>query len=64
MKRKVLIRHLEEHGCEFLREGKKHTVYVNRAAQSSSTVPRHREIKDLLVIKICRDLQVPDPKAT
>ncbi len=26
MKRKALIRHLEEHGCEFLREGKKHTV--------------------------------------
>jgi len=33
MKRKALIRHLEEHGCEFLREGKKHTVYLNRAAQ-------------------------------
>jgi predicted RNA binding protein YcfA (HicA-like mRNA interferase family) len=64
MKRKALIRHLEQHGCEFLREGKKHTVYVNRAAQSSSTVPRHREIKDFLANKICRDLQVPDPKAT
>lgn len=35
MKRKALIRHLEEHGCEFLREGKKHTVYVNRGAQAS-----------------------------
>ena len=33
MKRKDLIRHLEEHGCEFLREGSKHTIYVNRAAQ-------------------------------
>jgi hypothetical protein len=46
-----------------LREGKKHTVYVNRAAQASSTVPRHREIKDFLASKICRDLQVPGPKA-
>ncbi len=64
MKRKALIRHLEENGCEFLREGKKHTVYVNRAAQTSSTIPRHREIKDFLASKICRDLQVPDPKAT
>jgi mRNA interferase HicA len=63
MKRKALIRHLEEHGCEFLREGKKHTVYVNRSAQASSTIPRHREIKDFLAIKICRDLQVPEPKA-
>jgi hypothetical protein len=28
-------------GCEFLREGSRHTVYVNRDAQRSSTVPRH-----------------------
>lgn len=28
MKRRELIRHLEAHGCEFLREGRDHTVYV------------------------------------
>jgi mRNA interferase HicA len=48
MKRKVLIRHLENQGCEFLREGKKRTVYVNRTSHNSSTVPRHKEINDLL----------------
>lgn len=37
MKRRDLIRHLEGHGCEFLREGRDHTVYVNRAAQKTST---------------------------
>jgi predicted RNA binding protein YcfA (HicA-like mRNA interferase family) len=63
MRRKDLIRHLEAHGCEFLREGGRHTVYVNRAAQASSSVPRHREIDDLLARKICRDLKVPEPKA-
>jgi mRNA interferase HicA len=61
MKRTDLIRHLEQHGCEFFREGGRHTVYVNRAAQRSSTVPRHREINDFLARKICRDLQVPEP---
>jgi mRNA interferase HicA len=61
MKRIDLVRHLEKHGCEFLREGSNHTVYVNRAAQRSSTVPRHREINDFLARKICRDLQVPEP---
>jgi predicted RNA binding protein YcfA (HicA-like mRNA interferase family) len=35
MKRKDLIYHLERNGCEFLREGGSHTVYVNRAAQKS-----------------------------
>lgn len=61
MKRKDLIRHLETHGCEFLREGGNHTIYVNRVAQKSSAVPRHREINNLLVRKICRDLQIPQP---
>ena len=61
MKRTDLIRYLEQHGCEFLREGGNHTVYVNRAAQKASTVPRHREINDFLARKVCRDLQVPEP---
>jgi predicted RNA binding protein YcfA (HicA-like mRNA interferase family) len=61
MKRIKLIRHLEEHGCNFMREGGNHTVYVNRAAQRVSVIPRHREIDDFLARKICRDLQVPEP---
>ena len=44
MKRRDLIRHLEEHECEWLREGGNHTVYVNRRTQRTSSVPRHREI--------------------
>ena len=61
MKLKELIRHPEAHGCAFLREGSDHTVYVNRAAQKTSTIPRHREINDFLARKICRDLHVPKP---
>lgn len=61
MKRRDLARHLENHGCELLREGAKHSVYVNRKARKSSTVPRHREIDDSLARKICRDLEVPNP---
>src|SRR5580704_10677377 len=29
VKRADLLRHLKKHGCEFLREGNNHTVYVN-----------------------------------
>lgn len=61
MKRRDFVRHLESHGCELLREGGNHSVFVNRSVQRTSTVPRHREINDLLARKICRDLQVPDP---
>lgn len=61
MKRVDLLRHLESHGCELLREGSKHRVYVNRAIQKSTSIPRHREINDYLAKKICRDLNVPPP---
>ncbi len=61
MKRLDLIRHLETHGCVLLREGGKHSVYVNRLSGKVSTIPRHREINDFLARKICRDLEVREP---
>ena len=61
MKRADLVRHLERNGCVLLREGAKHSVFVNRARNKSSTVPRHREINDFLAKKICRDLEVVEP---
>ena len=61
MKRIDLLRHLEAHGCRLLREGGSHSVYVNSEASKVSTVPRHREVKDFLARKICRDLDVPAP---
>jgi predicted RNA binding protein YcfA (HicA-like mRNA interferase family) len=42
MKRADLIRHIESHGCLFVREGSKHTVYRNLASGSTTTIPRHR----------------------
>ena len=61
MKRQDLIRHLEAHGCYLLREGGKHSIYINPANNRTSAVPRHREINEFLAAKICRDLGVPSP---
>jgi predicted RNA binding protein YcfA (HicA-like mRNA interferase family) len=61
MKRDDLVRHLRQHGCVLLREGGKHSVFVNRATRKATTVPRHRELDDFLARKICRDLEVPAP---
>jgi predicted RNA binding protein YcfA (HicA-like mRNA interferase family) len=61
MKRVDLVRHLAEHGCELLREGGNHTIFVNRSERAVSSVPRHGEINDVLARKICRDLKVPEP---
>jgi mRNA interferase HicA len=61
MKLRDLIRDLERHGCEKFREGGNHTVYVNRARQKVTAVPRHREVNEFLAKKICQDLEVPKP---
>jgi mRNA interferase HicA len=59
VKRRDLIRHIEHHGCELLREGGNHSIYVNRKARRASSVPRHNEINNDLARKICKDLEVP-----
>jgi mRNA interferase HicA len=59
MKRRDLVRHLAEQGCELLREGSRHSVFHNPKEQTTSTVPRHREVDDFLARKICRDLRIP-----
>lgn len=61
MKRKALLRHLEEHQCALKREGASHTIYWNPRTGRREPVPRHSEIPDMLARKICRALQVPDP---
>jgi len=61
MKRHALIRHIEAQGCCLFREGGRHSIYVNPAANATSAVPRHGEIYEFLARKICRDLRVPPP---
>ena len=58
MKRRDLIRHLEEHGCVLLREGK-HTIYANGSRRAA--VPRHSEIAGLTAARICAGLAIPRP---
>jgi mRNA interferase HicA len=62
MKRRDLIKHLESHGCEFVREGKEHTLYVNRREKKASAVPRDCEIPGGTVRAICRARGVAAPK--
>jgi mRNA interferase HicA len=64
MKRRALERWPRDHGCELAREGARHSWFVNAALQRRSAVPRHPEIKDELVRKICRDLGIPAPVHT
>ncbi|MDQ3557148.1 MAG: type II toxin-antitoxin system HicA family toxin [Gemmatimonadota bacterium] len=61
MKRRGLHSPLRSHGCELVREGAKHSWWGNPGNGRRSAVPRHSEVDDLLVRKICRDLGIAEP---
>lgn len=58
MKRGDLLRHLQAHDCELLREGGRHSWWHNPTQNKRSAVPRHLEIDDSLARKICKDLGI------
>ena len=62
MKRRNLIRHLEQHGCYLDREGGRHSIYRNPATGRAVAVPRHREIKDTTARTICEQVGVSRPE--
>ena len=64
MKRRALERWLRERGCELEREGGRHSWFIHRGLNRRSAVPRHPEIRDELVRKICRDLGIEPPDHT
>ncbi|MEI6435065.1 MAG: type II toxin-antitoxin system HicA family toxin [Bacteroidota bacterium] len=59
MKRGNFLKHLNTNGCTLLREGAKHTIYLNPENQKQSTVGRHQELSNLLCKKICKQLDIP-----
>lgn len=63
MKRRELERWLNQHGCELLREGARHSWFQNATLDRRSAVPRHSEIDEHLVRKICRDLGIDPPRS-
>jgi mRNA interferase HicA len=61
VKRRDLLRHLSAQGCALLREGGNHSWWHQPELNRRSAIPRHNEINDLLVLKICKDLGIPKP---
>jgi len=60
MKRSALLQHLRRHGCVLKREGGSHSLWVNPVNGAVEAVPRHMEIPNNLVRKICRGLGIPE----
>jgi mRNA interferase HicA len=58
MKRAKLLSYLNDEGCVFVREGRRHTVVVHPLKKLATTVPRHNDIDERLADKICKDVGV------
>lgn len=56
MKRRDLIRKIEEAGAVFIRHGGKHDWYQNPKTKVAQPVPRHTEINEMLARSIVRKL--------
>ena len=56
MKRRLLIKKLEEIGCILVRHGGKHDYYTNYRMKHSQPVPRHGEINERLAKAIIKKL--------
>jgi Predicted periplasmic or secreted lipoprotein len=61
MKRRDLLRYLSQHGCQFVREGGEHSIWENPATNRCASIPRHREVPDFTVARICKQLGIPLP---
>lgn len=60
MKRRELIKKLEEMGCLLVRHGGAHDWYTNPATKRSQPVPRHSEINENLAKSISKKLSEQD----
>lgn len=56
MKRRELIKRLEEMGCILVRHGGSHDWYTNPRTKQSQPVPRHIEINENLAKSILKKL--------
>jgi predicted RNA binding protein YcfA (HicA-like mRNA interferase family) len=61
VKRRDLIRKIEEQGAVFVRHGGKHDWYQNSRTGVFQPIPRHSEINENLARSILRKLASPSP---
>ena len=61
MNRRMLERHLRQHGCELHHHGGNHDIWWNPANEKIASVPRHGTVKKSTAKGVCRELEVPPP---
>lgn len=63
MKTNNFIKYLSDQNCKLIREGGNHSIFQNQLSKKISSIPRHKEVKNNLVRKICKDLDIVAPES-
>ena len=50
---------IKENECMLDREGSKHSIFINTKTGDWTSVPRHPDIREITVMKICKELGIP-----
>lgn len=62
MNRRKLTQHLSEHGCRLHRRGGEHDIWSNEDAALFMPIPRHTDVSQGVVERICRHFGIPKPR--
>ena len=54
MKRQKLIKEIIKHGAVFVRHGAKHDIYENPRTNSSTQIPRHTNVNEIVAKAIIK----------
>lgn len=58
MNRRKLEEHLRAQGCAFYHHGGRHDIWINLRTLRQTSIPRHREVKEMTARAICKALGV------
>jgi hypothetical protein len=62
VKREAFIRELKAAGCALERHGTRHDIWRNPATGRQASVPRHRELSEVICAVIRKQLGHPRPR--
>ncbi len=58
MKQTDFEKHLKTSSCILVREGGNHSIWMNTINNKKTSVPRHKEIDNMLCLAICKQLNI------
>ncbi|MSQ14882.1 MAG: type II toxin-antitoxin system HicA family toxin [Dehalococcoidia bacterium] len=61
MRRRDLLEHLQQAGCQLVRESGEHSIWGSPSIGHRASIPRHREIPNYTAERICKQPGVPSP---